>query len=330
MNSHLNSIEDIIADERFLAWYFKTDEILAKEWKRWLSRHPESSLLVAESIAYLDEFHLQEESVPEAKINIAFERLTASLPTTTIPVVNIRSRIKTTWWASAAAVILLFVSGYIFWSNSTEKTILNSSYGEVKAYQLPDGSQVTLNAKTELALSKNWEQGNEREVWLKGEAFFKVQKTKAKNKFVVHTGTTDIVVTGTQFNVTTNQDETSVLLTEGSVTIITADGKELHMQPGDFVTVHNQKAEKVPVNEEKVLAWKQAKIVFDNTRMTEVAQIITKHYGVKVTLAEKEINEKRISGVMPNDSLDVLLKALEATQDFKIVRNTNEIVISKP
>lgn len=329
MNSHFNSIEEIIADERFLAWYFKTDEILAKEWKRWLSMHPESSLLVAESIAYLGEFHLQEKSVPEAKINIAFERLTASLQTKA-PVVNIRNRTKTAWWASAAAVLLLLVSGYIFWSTSTEKTILNSSYGEVKAYQLPDGSLVTLNAKTEIALSKNWEQGNEREVWLKGEAYFKVQKTKAKNKFVVHTGKADIVVTGTQFNVTTNKDETNVLLTEGSVTIITADGKELHMKPGDFVTVHNQKAEKVPVNEEKVLAWKQAKLVFDNTRMAEVAQIITKHYGVKVNLVEKEIGEKRISGVMPNDSLDVLLKALQATQEFKIARYTNEIVISKP
>ncbi|HYH16923.1 MAG TPA: FecR domain-containing protein [Flavisolibacter sp.] len=328
MNSYFNSIEEVIADERFLAWYFRTDDTKAKEWKRWLSLYPENKLLVDESIAYLDELHIQEREVPDANISAALERLDNTISTST-PVVNIKRTVRY-WWISAAAMLLLLFSGFVFWNKHTNKTYLESAYGEVKSFQLPDGSQVTLNANSEIAISEDWNAGNAREVWLKGEAFFKVQKTKAKSKFVVHTDALDIVVTGTQFNVTSDKNATNVLLTEGSVTIITSDGQEMQMQPGEFVTIENKQVKKATVNEEKVLAWRQAKLVFDNTTMTEVAQIITKHYGVKVTLSDKVISEKKISGVMPNDSLDVLIQALEATGEFKITRTVKEIFISKP
>jgi hypothetical protein len=35
-------------------------------------------------------------------------------------------------------------------------------------------------------------------------------------------------------------------------------------------------------------------------------------------------------GMMPNDNLDALLKALEATSDFKITRADKTIFIAKP
>ena len=62
--------------------------------------------------------------------------------------------------------------------------------------------------------------------------------------------------------------------------------------------------------------------------MNEVAKIIARHYGVKVSISDKAIGEKTISGEMPNDNLDVLIEALEATGDFKITRSGNDLIIS--
>jgi ferric-dicitrate binding protein FerR (iron transport regulator) len=50
---------------------------------------------------------------------------------------------------------------------------------------------------------------------VKGEAFSR-EKTSQKNRFIVHTGQLDVIVTGTQFNVSTREDKTSVLLTRAA------------------------------------------------------------------------------------------------------------------
>ena len=154
-------------------------------------------------------------------------------------------------------------------------------------------------------------------------------KTAHHNRFIVHTDQMDVIVTGTQFNVITRNDRSSVLLTEGSVTIRSKDGKEIMMKPGDFVEINNNGLEKKTANEEAILAWKENKLIFENTPMTEAAKLISEHYGIKVTLADQQVKERPLSGIMQNDNLGVLLKSLEA-MDLKITKKDNEIIISTP
>ena len=121
-----------------------------------------------------------------------------------------------------------------------------------------------------------------------------------------------------------------VLLTEGSVTIQKADGKETKMVPGDFVEINNSTLEKKKVNQESVLAWKDSRLIFENTPMKEAARIIHEHYGVNVVITDTSLDSKPIDGILPNNNLDVLLQSLEATNKFRITRKENEIYISKP
>lgn len=68
--------------------------------------------------------------------------------------------------------------------------------------------------------------------------------------------------------------------------------------------------------------------MFDNTSLKEVADIITAHYGVEVKLQGNGLADKTITGIMPNDSLEILLQSLEATQDYTIQRTKNTITIT--
>ena len=327
METNFNSIEDVIADEFFLAWYFRQDEMKAKEWEHWLLTHPDSVPLVEKSIAWLKDNYRAEAAPALAATDAAWQKLDLALDAA--PIVRMAPA-RRRWIPAAAAALILLTAGFAYWSIRAGKTVLDSNYGKLSEYKLPDGSQVLLNANSQLTISKEWEKGNDREVWLKGEAFFKVQKTPLKNKFIVHTRTMDIIVTGTQFNAVCRDDESSVLLTEGSVTIRTPDGGEIHMKPGDFVQLENNVPARKPADQEKILAWKQAKLDFENTPMSEVEKIITRHYGVKVTLADQSLAGKTISGVMPNDNLDVLIQALEATGEFKITKADHGIIIANP
>ena len=323
---NFNSIEEIIADERFLAWYYKTDDIRAKEWTHGLLMNQHHVPLVEQSIVWLKEQEMQEKNVPVAQIETAYQNLQAALDAA--PVIEMQPKKKRWWIGAAVAAVIISIASFTYFNGLPGKTKLDSNYGKISEYQLPDGTKVLLNANSEITLDKKWERDNDREVWLKGEAFFKVSKTAMKNKFIVHTNAMDIIVTGTEFNVVNRDDESSVLLTEGSITLLTKDGKELHLRPGDFIKIENNIPEKKSADQDKVLAWKQAKLSFENTPMNEVAKVIARHYGVKVSISDKAIGEKTISGVMPNDNLDVLIEALEATGDYKITKSGNDLIIS--
>lgn len=322
---HFNSIEEVLANDYFRAWYFKKDADKAKEWENWLLVNQEYVPLVEESVALMKNLTIHEREVLPVQTEAAFQKLQAALDVA--PVIQMKPS-RRRWWMSAAAAVLLFIAGFVYWNHSTKKTTLGSSYGTIRQYQLPDGSQVMLNANSKIIMNREWQKTSDREVWLKGEAFFKVQKTPSKSRFIVHADNMDIIVTGTQFNAVNREEESSILLIEGSVTLHTRDGKEMHLQPGDFVKIENSLPTKESTDQQRVLAWRQAKLDFENTPMSEVAKIISRHYGIKVNLADSAVGEKKISGVMPNDNLDVLVDALEATGEFKIVKEKEEIIIS--
>jgi transmembrane sensor len=233
------------------------------------------------------------------------------------------------WWMSAAAVVVLLIGTFFYfqWKKPAERN-LGTAYGQVCSNELPDGSTMILNANSTAQLSENWTNGKDREVWLNGEAFFKVTKTAEKSRFIVHTSNLDIIVTGTQFNVMHRDDKTSVLLTEGSVIIRTRDGKELAMKPGDFVEMAGELVKTDIAKQENILAWKENKMAFDNTSLKDAAHIISNHYGVKIILADSAVAAETLNGMMPNDKLEDLLKAIEVATNIKITKTGEEITFS--
>jgi ferric-dicitrate binding protein FerR (iron transport regulator) len=329
MTKNFKQVEDIMEDQDFLAWHFKESDKAVNEWEQWLEDNREQQPLVEEAIYLMRHLPTQLSAVEEVKTEQQLRKLNErinELETTVVPMRSSRRR----WWMSAAAAVLLAGAGFIFYSSlQHKKTQVNTTYGELRSNQLPDGSTMILNANSKAELSSGWEEGKDREVWLDGEAFFKVKKTASRNRFIVHTGQLDVIVTGTQFNVMHRNNKTTVLLTEGSVLIQTPDGKTLSMKPGDFIALEDKVVERQTVHEDDVLAWKENRLSFNATPLKDVANIITDHYGIKVTMEDEKVGSTLINGIMPNDNLDVLLKGIEEMgANVRIRRNTKEIIFS--
>lgn len=322
-------MEEILTDELFQAWYFKTDPEKSKKWQEWLNQHPDQQDMVHTAVACMQDIIIKEHEIPAATVTAARERLMASLPQTEAPVVDMGKRPRKWWWTAAAAIILIAAGTYL-WTSLGSQASIKTAYGQVTTQQLPDGSEVILNANSSVSYSEGWDKGKEREVWVKGEAFFKVKKTANKSRFIVHTNQLDVVVTGTQFNVVSRSQKSSVMLTEGSVIIRTKDGNETKMVPGDFVELSDKQLERKAVKEETVLAWKDKKILFNDTPLTEVIEKIKEHYGEEVVIEDEQLARKTVTGMMPNDNLEVLLKSLEATLEATVVRKDGRIMITHP
>lgn len=332
MDKNFSNIEDIIANEDFQAWYFRTDGKNRSQWEIWMAANPLQAALVAEAKEYLDQMVVAERELPQGQLDIAHERLMAGIAAaeTRMPEQTsggVIRKMKRWYWA-AAAVVIVTMGGLLFLNYQSQNRVA-TAFGELREQQLPDGSKVTLNANSAITYTKGWDKGNEREVWIKGEAFFHVAKTPAKSRFVVHTDRFDVVVTGTQFNVVNRDEKTNILLTEGSVILVTPDGNKHKMTPGEFVEVYNEQLQKKTGREENVLAWKDKKLFFENTPLHTALEKIQEIYGIRFTIGNANIGNKPISGILPNDNLNVLLDALEATNEFHVIRKDGEIIITE-
>lgn len=334
MSLPINTVEELLCHESFLAWYFKTDAGAVEDWNMRIANDPSLKKLTDEATELLNIIRIKEQPVDAQRLRHAEQKLMeTTAPSghigTAAKVVSMQSRrnINSRWWA-AAAIIFLTSLGIWQYTRITGKLAIQTAYGEIRNNNLPDGSQVMLNANTTINY-RNWKQNTDREVWIKGEAFFHVKKTAQKNRFIVHTGNFDVIVTGTQFNVNNRSDKSSVLLKEGSV-IIKGEEKEIHMKPGDYVEFSNNTGlQKKDINSAPILAWTDHKFVFENTPMSEVASLVTEYFGIKVTLADEAVASSTISGIMPNDNLDVFLQSLQALSEYEIVKSDNEIKIRK-
>ena len=129
------------------------------------------------------------------------------------------------WAISMAAAILIFITiTTTFFSNKT--TLNKTDYGQNNTISLLDGSEVVINAKSEISYQKdNWK--TKREVFLIGEAFFKVKKGST---FTVNTKNGSITVLGTQFNVKSTSDYFEVICYSGKVKV-TNDNTEYILNP---------------------------------------------------------------------------------------------------
>jgi len=325
MSKSTPGMEDLLCDETFLSWYFRTDVRAIRRWEQWIVDNPGSSHRVQQAMEFLSSLTLKEESFTREQVTRSERVLLEKIRKAKGRIAPISSSRRWAWMAAAAVVILAVgVTGIYI---SQRRSGWRTAYGEVKVNSLPDGSEVMVNADSRIRYSSGFTDGKDREVWLSGEAFFHVRKTPSKSRFIVHTLDFDIIVTGTQFNAISREGKASVLLKEGSVLLHTADGEDLQMRPGDFVEYDHQHLTKRAVRMDSVTAWKEHNLFFNNTSLKEVAAIIKEQYGVTVRLEGDTIERKTVGGIMRNDNLDVLLKALELTTDCKIVRRDDEISI---
>src|SRR5690606_15066526 len=97
-------------------------------------------------------------------------------------------------------------------------------YGKRMKLILSDSSIVHINSGTRLKYPVKFLKNKDRKVFLEGEAFFEVSKSKTAS-FIVNTDNIDIRVLGTRFNVSSYANDNSVytVLVEGSVELNTTD-----------------------------------------------------------------------------------------------------------
>lgn len=195
--------------------------------------------------------------------------------------------------------------------------------GKMFNFQLADGSEIWLNAASELKFPLSFT-GVRRELQLKGEGYFKVAH-KAEQPFVVTINGLRVTALGTEFNIR-SYESSMVALVSGSVMVQNSRGEQVILQPGEAV---NSELHKDPFDEQMVLAWMKGLYYFRNEKLHDIRVIAERWFDVEIVV-EEGLKEVRFTGALNrNKPVEGFLEVLMSTGVVKYERRGEKIFISK-
>jgi len=325
-----DTLEDLLADDSFRHWVMNDSKADHSFWDKWLAEAPERKALFEQAIGILQQlpFTFKEQQPDQKMIQAEWMKLSkrAKGNTQTRPTPSTASgkrRFLSRNWAirAVASAVLLATLGFLLQNYVLNPQItFRTPFGKQLSLVLPDSTAITLNANSVLTYRK----GNERKVWLEGEAFFQVRKKPQNNaNFLVLTNDLTIEVLGTTFNVNGKENKTEVVLEEGRIKLnLKRDfEQEVYMDPGEFVAYSVQKTETIEKRQiipEQLTSWKDGTLEFEDVKLSEVMRRIEEIYGWRPIYQQEELANRRISMGLPANDLETALTMLSRVIGTKI------------
>jgi transmembrane sensor len=225
-------------------------------------------------------------------------------------------------------------------------TPYSTAIGETREITLADGTRVTLNTDTRLAVG--FSQRAREVTVIRGEATFNVAHEATSRPFNVLAGQRVFQASGTQFNVRVLKDNVDLIVTHGQVKILDAPprdpatparrrdvlfygeqtinaNEEALVDPG-FQSVSPIDAAEV----EARLAWQKGLIVLEDKSLGDALAEIERYTPTKFVLADATLSTLRVSGNFRTGNVNAVRLALR--QNFLIAsrRDTRGRIVLTP
>jgi len=243
------------------------------------------------------------------------------------PVRKIRSFKK--YYAVAAVLTGIALSIILlFYTSQKNLVTVTAQVGSIKQFDLSDGSHIALNAGSTLKFPQKFDL-QIREVYLTGEALFKVKSDKM-HPFIVHTGNYETKAVGTLFNIKafTNEDHISISLIKGKV-LISNKSNTLHDQvllPMQMLTAYKTTGKTLinNFNPKLVTSWRNNELRFSEEPLPEVFNSIARKYGVSISYDERVFKNCRVNANFSKESVTEVLEALKFALRFNYKISTDQ------
>lgn len=330
----LNPSEDIqLLIDRFLRKEASDHEI--DELQSWLSQHPSHIRYFKEVNARYQANNLLKD-FSKQETQMAWDKLFARLATKNETQAETVTLLPYRVWRAAAAISATLVLSILLWKkvfhnkdlSATDNLVVFNTNNENASLMLPDSSWVWLNANSSIEYAADFKQN--REVYLRGEAFFDVRKKQTKN-FVVKTEHFSIQVKGTRFNVRAyDPKEQKATLEEGEIELTVKGIDEAYsLHPGDQISI-NKEERKITLKKVKPTnfsAWKEDKLVFDNASLEEIVAKLENRYQVKISVDSAIAQRERLTMTIEQEPIEDILEMIQLSSMLRYKIENNQITI---
>lgn len=281
-----------------------------------------------------------------------------------------RKRKRLIWRAVAAIGLILLTAGTVIFliqfrdmGNKLVWRQTTTTDGMKTMLRLADGTQLWLNAGSTLRYPEDFD-NKTREVYLSGEAYFKVMHD-AERPFIVHTSEMEVKVLGTEINVRAYKEEkySSTTLINGAVEVVihkNSKTKTVVLRPHQKIEVMKdevvlstpgpeKRREEIPalrggdtisagivlapvtIQDSLIseVAWKENTLLFENETLRSLAFRLERWYGVTIEIKDSALANERFTGRADNVSVEKLLHILQLLKPFHYTTHDKKIVIDK-
>ena len=318
MNASSHSF-DPSTEERAALWAARLDGSSLStadrnELDAWLAENPAHRALLSQYCQFSADL---EQHLPALAQSGA-----VSMPAMGSPARPRRSRWRALWiggFFTAAAAIAVFSLRV---TPGIESHNLSTAVAQRHALTLSDGSQIELNAHTTLRVDFDRDQRRVR--LAQGQAFFTVAKNTDR-PFIVETPAGSVRVTGTRFDIHTDAASPfEVTVLDGSVQVragashapVTLTARDHLSATGEQISVTSLS----PAELADRLAWRDGRVIFDDTPLRDAIAHFARHHGRKITAAPA-VADLRIGGRFNLDDLEGFFTALESVLPVQILRD---------
>nr|WP_315844750.1 FecR domain-containing protein [uncultured Achromobacter sp.] len=212
----------------------------------------------------------------------------------------------------------------VWWSLPVEApsftSMVSTERGERRQMTLPDGSVLEINGGTRAQVKLY---AGRRDVELEsGEINFTVSADPAR-PFIVDAGSGVVRVTGTVFDVRRDADQVAVLVESGTVQVSGGHWWNLGravLRAGHGIRVPGSGAIGVPApaDVQTATAWRDGRVVFKNTPLTEVVREMNRYLATPLRLADDKAGRLRVSASFSLDRPEALVDALPAVAPVRL------------
>ena len=184
--------------------------------------------------------------------------------------------------------------------------------------ELNDGTRVRLNADSELRFPVKFV-GNERKVFLKGEAYFEVERDTSRPFRVDVHGDAIIEVLGTEFNVNAYPENAEIFATLVLGKVRVADlqtDSTVVLLPNQQAALSGAGINVKEVNPEDFISWINGRFYFEKMPLEEILIQLGRWYDLQVFWANEELKSYEFTGAIWRDNtIRQTLDMIEKTTD---------------
>ena len=240
--------------------------------------------------------------------------------------INILTRVAAILFIPVVVSILIYRNEFIFSTEEVAFSEIYSPLGTRTQFYLPDGSSGWLNGGSYLEFPLQFKEKT-REVGLRGEAYFDV-RSNPKKPFIVKGENIEVVAHGTSFNIMAYPKDQiiRVTLVNGHINVSgTKDGiigKTVKMTEPGYTCSYDLKTsscETSMIDINKIISWKDGRLVFRDEPFDEVVRKINRWYNVNLIIKDNMLKSYTYLATFEDETLDEVLKLLKlsAPIDYK-------------
>ncbi|WP_111624499.1 FecR family protein [Arenibacter echinorum] len=211
---------------------------------------------------------------------------------------------------------------------------LEIPFGKIFEVELSDGTLVHLNSGTKIKYPVKFLKTGKREIFINGEAYFKVAKDM-EHPFVVHSEEVAVEVLGTEFNFSSYEEDEEIrtVLVEGAVSMTNtlAPEEDLVLVPGTKGAwnkiSHTTHEEEVDVH--LYTGWIKGELVFRNVSFSDMSKKLERSYNVVIENNNDLLSRKILNARFNVDieSIEDVMKSIGEVHAFNYVIKNRKITI---